>query len=61
MKMVSVKKPNNSVWNAKFAEQSRKKLFSFLQMHYVLHDCVRLVRVQQQKLHFVDHVIHQNT
>ena len=30
MKMVSVKKPNNSVWNAKFAEQAREKKIPFL-------------------------------
>ena len=29
MKMVSVKKLNNSVWNAKFAELSRKKINFF--------------------------------
>ena len=34
MKMVSVKKPNNRVWNAKFAEQSGEKIqFPFLQVH----------------------------
>ena len=40
MKVVSVKKPNSRVWNAKFSEQSGKKKFNFLfcSCRNVLHD-----------------------
>ena len=40
MKMVSVKKPNSRVWNAKFAEQSGEKKvhFLFCSCLNVLHD-----------------------
>ena len=39
MKMVSVKKPNSRVWNAKSAEQSGKKInFLFCSCINVLHD-----------------------
>ena len=37
MKMVSVKKPNRRVWNAKFAEQSWKKnQFPYLQLDKIM-------------------------
>ena len=40
MKMVSVKKKKNHFWNAKFEEQSRKKInFLFCSSINVLHDC----------------------
>ena len=39
MKMVSVNKLNNSVWNAKFAELSRKKINFFCCCINVLNDC----------------------
>ena len=39
MKMVSVKKLNNSVWNAKFAELCRKKIFFFCSCINLLNNC----------------------